>query len=379
MSTRYVTRANKDLKIHDFDIPVPAATANFSMCPPKSKQQTEEEKDDLSDSSLSEDHQEEYPIAVIDSEDSNSESEGVDSSRRRVKKKRGTTQYVFYPNKRKKGETNTRSGNKECEAEEPSTFRPKFHLLYEYVPWCTKSSYCEKDAQEKGSWIDSWSSEEREKDRKGHYYLNIYGFYKKETGVGGYGVILRDPLGKPVVASAAVQQNGKSYFYHVLDGVKAGLALALKYKKYDLKLLCNSVTLHGCLGRIFKQAGDGLGKTIRTRHRQTPYRCGACDRCLTLAIPLGGKRLEILFPLLKEIIDTRTKIMSESRYFIVSYAGTGVNQAAYHLAKQLSKKMKTAGKAEIKEIKSPINFGEELKGILFKDACVGPRLYSQHR
>ncbi|KAI3928413.1 hypothetical protein MKW98_024014 [Papaver atlanticum] len=383
MSTRFVTRANKDLKNHDLHTPDPAATADFSMCPPKSKQQIEEgeKDDDCSESSLSEDHQEEYPIASIDSECSDSESEGVDSSGIELKQSTvtATTQSVFYPNKRMKGETNTRSekSNKDCEAEEPSTFRPKYNLLYEYVPWCTKSSYCEKDAQEKGSWIDSWSSEEPEKDRKGYHYLNINGFYKKETGVGGYGVILRDPLGKPVVASASVQQNGKSYFYHVLDGVKDGLALALEHKKYDLKLLCNSVTLDGCLRRIFKQADDGLGKTMRTRHRQAPYRCGVCDR--SLAIPLGGKRLEILFPLLKEIIDTRTKIMSESRYFFVSQAGTVVNQAAYHPAKQLSNKMKTAGKPEIKEIIRPINFGEELKGILFKDACVGPRWYSQHR
>ncbi|XP_026445958.1 uncharacterized protein LOC113346688 [Papaver somniferum] len=115
------------------------------------------------------------------------------------------------------------------EADEPSTFQTKSNLLYKYVPWCSKSSV---DTQGKESWIDSWSSEhgkEPEEDRKGYHYLNIYGFYKKDTGVGGYGVILRDPCGKPVVASASVQQNGESYFYHVLDGVKDGLALALQH------------------------------------------------------------------------------------------------------------------------------------------------------
>ncbi|KAI3866006.1 hypothetical protein MKX03_019531 [Papaver bracteatum] len=252
MSTRYVTRENKDLKNHDLHTPDHAATADFSMCPPKSKQQIEEEEkdDDCSESSLYEDHQEEYPIAAIDFEDSDSEYKGA-----------------FYPNKRMKGETNTHSeeGNNDFEAEKPSTFRPKPNLLYEYVPWCTKSSYYEKDAQEKE--------------------------------MGGYGVILRDPLGKPVVASASVQQNGKYYFYHVLDG--DGLALALQHKKYDLQLLCNSETLDGCLRRIFKQADDGLGKTRRTRHRHAPYSCGTCNRCLSLTIPLGDKRLKILFPLLK--------------------------------------------------------------------------------
>ncbi|KAI3928297.1 hypothetical protein MKW98_023898 [Papaver atlanticum] len=324
MSTRRVTRASKDLKIHDSHTHCPAAPA--SMCPPKSKQQIEEEEeddDDFSDSSLSDYHPEEYPIAATESEDSDSESEDIEEGVDR------TTQSVFYPNKRMKGETNTRS--------EPSTFRPKSNLLYEYVPWSSKSSSCENDTLEKGSWIDSWSWEPG-KDRKGYHYLNIY-----------------------VVASASVQQNGKSYFYHVLDGVKDGLALALQHKKYDLKLLCNSRTLAGCLGHIFQQADDGLSKTRRTRIRQAPYQCGACNTCLSWAIPLDGKRLEILFPLLKEIIDTRTKIMSKSRYFFVNYEST------------------TAGKPEIKEIIRPTNFVEELKTILFEDACVGSRRYSQQR
>ncbi|KAI3851008.1 hypothetical protein MKX03_014433 [Papaver bracteatum] len=306
-----------------------------------------EEDDDFSDISLSDAHREEYLIASTESEDSDSVSEGND---------RTTTQSVIYPNKRKKGEKNTRSEErkKDCEADEPSTFQTKSNLLYKYVPWCSKSYV---DSQGKESWIDSWSSEdgkEPEEDRKGYHYLNIYGFYKKDTRVGEYGVILRDPCGKPVVASASVQQNGESYFYHVLDGVKDGLALALQHNKYDLKLLCNSRTLARCLSHIFQQADDGLSTVF--------------DRLL-ISVVLETRRLKILFPLLKEIIGTRSKIMSKSHYFF----------SAYHLAKQLSKKMKTEGTPEIKEIIRPIDFGEELKSILFEDACVGSQRYSQQR
>ncbi|KAI3928414.1 hypothetical protein MKW98_024015 [Papaver atlanticum] len=160
-----VTRANKDLKNHDLHIPDPAATADFSMCPPKSKQQIEEEEedDDFSDSSLSDAHREEYPIAATESEDSDSVSEGND---------RTTTQSVIYPNKRKKGETNTRSEErkKDCEADEPSAFQTKSNLLYKYVPWCSKSSV---DTQGKESWIDSWSSEHGKEPEEGSKRVSL--------------------------------------------------------------------------------------------------------------------------------------------------------------------------------------------------------------
>ncbi|KAI3909091.1 hypothetical protein MKW92_021657, partial [Papaver armeniacum] len=251
----YLTRANKDLKINDLHTHGPAATANFFMCPPKSKQQIQEEEEDddddnFSDSSLSDDH-----TATSESRIDN---------------------YVAKDRVRK--------------ANEPSKFHPKSNLLSKYVSWSSKPSIVE---------ILVLKSE---KDRKGYHYLNIYGFYKKVTGVGGYGVILRDPCGKPVVASASVQQNGKSYFYHVLDGA------------------------------IF-----GLFNSRRTRNRFARYRCGACKTCLS-----------ILFPLLKEIIDVRIKIMSKSHYFFLNY------------------EMKTAkATLRLKTIR-PIDVDEELKMILLK-------------
>ncbi|KAI3848028.1 hypothetical protein MKW92_003662 [Papaver armeniacum] len=377
MSTSYLTRANKDLKINDLHTHGPAATANFFMCPPKSKQQIQEEEeeedddDNFSDSSLSDDHAEEYPItATSESEDSDSKSEDSDY-RSRIELKQSTitatTQSLFYPNKRKKGEKNTLlqednyvAKDRGCKANEPSKFHPKSNLLSKYVSWSSKPSDCQCDTLGKESWIESWFLKS-EKDRKGYHYLNIYGFYKKVTGVEGYGVILRDPCGKPVVASASVQQNRKSYFYHVLDGVKAGLALALEHNIYDLKLLCNSETLAGCLRLIFQQADAGLFNSRRTRNRFARYRCGACKTCLSVAIPLDDERLEILIPLLKEIIDVRIKIMSKSHYFFLNYASRG-----------------TARQPETKKTIRPIDVDEELKMILFEDACVGARRYSQH-
>ncbi|KAI3865655.1 hypothetical protein MKW92_027075, partial [Papaver armeniacum] len=47
---------------------------------------------------------------------------------------------------------------------------------------------------------------------------------------GGYGVILRNELGKPIIASAKFSKDGKSFFYQVFTGIKAGLKLADKHK-----------------------------------------------------------------------------------------------------------------------------------------------------
>ncbi|XP_026383108.1 uncharacterized protein LOC113278501 [Papaver somniferum] len=185
--------------------------------------------------------------------------------------------------------------------------------------------------------------------------------------MGGYGVIVRDPCGKPVIASASVQPRGVSDYYHVLDGVDAGLALALEHGIYDLELMCNS-SIDCYIRQIFQRA-DG----------RFPNQCGACKTCLRRAIPVSDKGFDVMFPLLKRIIDKRSKIICKSRTFSVNTVCSSSNKAAILLARQLAKKSPLSGKSKT-EIITPEEFEDELKMILYEDAYKGTRFYqSQQR
>ncbi|MCL7044871.1 hypothetical protein MKW94_017754, partial [Papaver nudicaule] len=333
---------NKDDLIHDLRN---TATDDFD----NSEQQSEEgeSEEDLydTDSSLTDYHTDEYEeLSAVAYEHHETDSES-DS----------------YPNKKPRSQENTHpEGDRRCNAEARSDLLSESESIsgeYSIIPNGEYSIIPEKE-----DWIGSWSANNG-KEQKGYYYLNVYGFYKKATGKGGYGVMVRDPCGKPVIASSYVQPQG---------GVDAAFALALEHGIYDLQLNCNS-TLDINLRQIFQEADHGLRGTVHT-----PYRCGACKTCLRYAIPLTDDEFEIMFPLLVKIIDKRSMIMRKSFKFFVRCVPSSLNQAAYHLAKQLAKKTPMSAKPMTVAIK-PDDFEDELKLILYEDAYKGVRLYQQQQ
>ncbi|XP_026432268.1 uncharacterized protein LOC113329628 [Papaver somniferum] len=226
-------------------------------------------------------------------------------------------------------------------------------------------------------WIVSWSSTNDE-EQMGYHYLNIHGYYNKETEMGGYGVMVRDSYGKPVTASACVQPEGVSYPYHVLDGVKAGLAFALERKIYDLILICDNLKIDCCLRMIFQRADNGLIET-----RRIPYKCGFCKTCLRNIIPdTTREESEFMFPLLQDIIDKRDQIMCKSSLFHLHPVKLKLNKAAYLLAEQLVRKTKKQLPRECKpsaEMIDPAAFDNQLKRVLYKDAYEGVRFYQEQQ
>ncbi|KAI3841797.1 hypothetical protein MKX03_029641, partial [Papaver bracteatum] len=79
---------------------------------------------------------------------------------------------------------------------------------------------------ERQEWIDSWS--EKEDGDKNWWVITVDGFFRKKRKA-GYGVMIRDRYGVPILASASVYDQGKpvSYIYHTLQGIDRGLELAL--------------------------------------------------------------------------------------------------------------------------------------------------------
>ncbi|OVA18575.1 hypothetical protein BVC80_1831g115 [Macleaya cordata] len=71
------------------------------------------------------------------------------------------------------------------------------------------------------------------------YIVHTDGCFRKGEK-GGYGAILLDNHGKPIVAAAGVSERPLSVLYHQLQGVKRGLELAKKHGCLRVKVLCNS-------------------------------------------------------------------------------------------------------------------------------------------
>ncbi|MCL7025916.1 hypothetical protein MKW94_016107 [Papaver nudicaule] len=222
-------------------------------------------------------------------------------------------------------------------------------------------------------WVDSWpSGNSSSMQISGYYFLNIFGYYRKKKKSGGYGVVLRDPYGRPVIASALAQSSGKSNLYHVLDGVNAGLSLAVKHGIYDLKLMCNSQFLDGRLRKIFRNVEPGFCCPAN------PECDGGCEICLSQYMGIDDKEyFKSLYPILVEILQKRYEIDAKANYFCLADVFRNDNKAAYCLAKQHAKDVFRYKLASPQTVYEPGTFSDELMMILWADCFVGRMKYSE--
>ncbi|KAI3919922.1 hypothetical protein MKW98_001178 [Papaver atlanticum] len=71
------------------------------------------------------------------------------------------------------------------------------------------------------------------------YFVCTDGYYRQGRK-GGHGVIIRDNVGKPIVASAVASTEAVSFLYHQVQGVSRGVELAVEYSLRDIQLFCNA-------------------------------------------------------------------------------------------------------------------------------------------
>ncbi|KAI3909792.1 hypothetical protein MKW98_014209 [Papaver atlanticum] len=66
---------------------------------------------------------------------------------------------------------------------------------------------------DKDEWVASW----KEVPPPSRWtWINVFAYFKKGQGYGGYGVILRNAVAKPIIASAKFSKDGKSFFIKYL-------------------------------------------------------------------------------------------------------------------------------------------------------------------
>ncbi|MCL7023804.1 hypothetical protein MKW94_026796 [Papaver nudicaule] len=219
--------------------------------------------------------------------------------------------------------------------------------------------------------------------QKGYrYYLNIFGYHKNKTKLGGYGVILRDPYGRPVIASSSVHSRGKAdlyhvlggktNMYHVLEGVNAALSLAIEHGIYDLRVHFNSELLYYRLRWIFSAADRGDNSCCRANPKCDR---GDCEICLRLYMGAKEGHFKSLYPLLVEILQKRSVIEAKTEYFFFDSIYRLDNKAAKSLAKEHAKeinKMQWTSREYVEKVDiEPWDFSDELKMILWEDCFDG--------
>ncbi|KAI3845954.1 hypothetical protein MKX03_013639 [Papaver bracteatum] len=199
---------------------------------------------------------------------------------------------------------------------------------------------------------DEWVGKELERRRR-WTWINVYAYYDNEEGYGGYGVVLRNALAKPLVASAKFSENGISFFHQALMGIKAGVELAERRKLSDFHVQCNSSTLPA-LFRNTRRCSNK--KCLETRD---PF--SICRGCKTYYSSFASCGMLL--------ISLGLELRGNAK--IVDFGSSwGRNKAARYLAKS---SMNERREVEIQAV----DFPEELRDIIWKDACLLPDFFKE--
>lgn len=173
----------------------------------------------------------------------------------------------------------------------------------------------------------------------------------EREAIRGYGAIVRDSSGNPIVACSG-SSDSSSLLYHQLEGVRAGLQLAKKMGIRKIEMCCNSEQTREVILRFQDGKLDCLHP--RSSYNFSESKDGICKACVDvffLQIPLESSSL---FPLLSDVVE----LISDLDYnFHISAVERRLNRAADYLAK----------KTTTTEIEAP-KFPKELRDILLEDA-----------
>ncbi|MCL7041490.1 hypothetical protein MKW94_002029 [Papaver nudicaule] len=160
--------------------------------------------------------------------------------------------------------------------------------------------------------------------------VNVYSYFKKESGCGGYALLLRNMSAQPLAASAKFSPDGKSYLYH----------LASKHGFSSPYVRCNSRIAVMLLSQIASRCchceGDKIGDI--------------CHRCASSIVPgMTEHSFKILVPLIEELQGKKLDSSKEAK-------------------KKAMLDKKTNSGVDYKADMEPSEFSDELVSFLLNDA-----------
>ncbi|KAI3904188.1 hypothetical protein MKW92_040455, partial [Papaver armeniacum] len=214
---------------------------------------------------------------------------------------------------------------------------------------------------DKDEWVASW----KEVPPPSHWtWINVFAYFNKKKGYGGYGVILRNAVAKPIIASANFSKYGKSFFYQVFMGIKAGVNLADKHKRSRLSISCNSIMVPA----LFRDA-PLCSDTKCSEACHPDYICNRCERYFS---GYRGWNRRLMGSL---VVELRGKIRSQK----IKALKHAWSEPAHYLAKREKKNRRPEVEKKVVFYHDkpgdlvPDDFPRELKNLLWRDAFASSR------
>ncbi|KAI3863658.1 hypothetical protein MKW98_031250 [Papaver atlanticum] len=213
-------------------------------------------------------------------------------------------------------------------------------------------------------WMASWCKGTGRPPKSGpcsmDYHVCTDGYFRPGRK-GGHGVIIRDNVGKPVVASAFTSTEAKSFLYHQVKALAVAVELAVEYSLEDIQLFCNAK-------HVARLVNSSIGSATGCTEHSSKHFDVICKRCMK---DLTKSDYELVFPLLRSIAAAGPKF--DVPLHVVKVP-RDLNRAADYLAKNGEPGM---------EVLSPSGLPDELKEILCEDyvesdnyglpCCTSPR------
>ncbi|MCL7045385.1 hypothetical protein MKW94_004528 [Papaver nudicaule] len=220
---------------------------------------------------------------------------------------------------------------------------------------CSTSALAKKKRKNKKhqQWIASWKKgtapppEFMDGNCVMNYSVSTDGYFRAGRK-GGCGVIIRDNVGKPIVASAVSSPKVVSFLYHQLQGVTRAVELAVDYSLRDIQLFCNAKHVARLVNKVFDTV-DGCSFHTTSSDVDSDDFCKSCVRAC------AKEEYHAVLPLLKKLARLASK------FFVPLQIGKVPrerNRAADYLAKNGGPGM---------EVLHPDEFPDELKEILCED------------
>ncbi|KAI3919054.1 hypothetical protein MKW98_016607 [Papaver atlanticum] len=199
-------------------------------------------------------------------------------------------------------------------------------------------------------WINSWPKGMGVEVPNGYHYLHTDGYFRKGRR-GGYGVIIRNKLGKPIVASAVSVASTEvvSCRYHQLQGMTRGIELAIECSLLNIELFCNAKHVVRLVNSVL---GTSNGCKFHLFNKENSFDA-ICKKCVML---YAKEDYHFVLPLLEKLEEMVPKLRQP---FMIQKCPRHYNKAAYYLAKN--------GAPAGMEVLWPSKFPHGFKKILCKD------------
>lgn len=196
------------------------------------------------------------------------------------------------------------------------------------------------------------------------FYINVSGFYEKEVGKAGFGVIIREFRGYPLAAYSEYicdNESQVSSFYHELQGVNKGLELAIELNLEYFRIFTTQTDIGFLV--MSCQTYENQCHCDPKGLKAVEKRCERCvRRCVYFCqdVEMNETEVEKIYLLLIQVMD-QLRRLGRSNVSVMCQSSFNTRSASY-----LAKRDENKGEIDMKS--GDLQRHPELREILFSEA-----------